>query len=99
MRATTDHEVTTRVAGCVAGHYEATEVPFGIVYRWCPGRVVVECRCGERPALFRSGTACGKCGADHAPAVSKALDDERLKDEDLRPWRYAGDREEIGIPC
>jgi len=33
------------------GHYEAQEVPFGIVYSWSPECLVAECGCGERVAL------------------------------------------------
>lgn len=99
MKDTGSHGVrTTRIAECVAGHYQAAEVPFGVVYRWRSGYVVVECPCGARPALISSETACGRCGADHASVVSGALGNEQLEDENLRPWRYAKDREARGIP-
>jgi hypothetical protein len=39
------------------GHYDAQEVPFGVVYRWCPECVVVECKCGKRLTLKRANSA------------------------------------------
>ena len=36
------------------GHYDAQEVPFGTVYRWCPECLVVECKCGKRLTLKRA---------------------------------------------
>lgn len=83
--------------GGVAGRYEVQEVEFGMVYRWCPERVVVDCGCGERLALASSETVCG-CGVDHASVVREGLDARRRSgDEDLHPWRYAGEREVVGI--
>jgi hypothetical protein len=58
-----------RVIERVSGRYEIREVEFGRVYRWCPGCVVVECDCGEKPVLTGSTTTCS-CGADHAAVVS-----------------------------
>ena len=88
-----------RVLEHCEGHYEAQEVPFGIVYRWCPGRVELGCGCGERLTLTSSRTTCGGCGADHAATVREELAATGRQGEDvLRPWRYAGDREGAGIP-
>jgi hypothetical protein len=39
----------------IAGYYEAEEVAFGVVYKWCPERVVIECDCGERQAFTGLG--------------------------------------------
>jgi hypothetical protein len=36
------------------GHYEVQETPYGEAFVWCPGCVVVECDCGERPVLSAS---------------------------------------------
>ncbi len=84
----------------VAGHYEAEEVAFGVVYRWYPGSLRMECGCGEMLTLTRSLTTCGECGADHTPIVREELaDDMYSEDEALHPWRYAGDREGLGLPC
>ena len=84
----------------VAGHYEAEEIPFGIVYRWCPESLRIECECSKVLTLTRSLTTCGECGADHAPIVREELADNRCsEDEALHPWRYAGDREGLGLPC
>ncbi len=80
------------------GHYEAHEVEFGTVYRWCPECVVVECECGERVVLTGSETTCEWCGADHAAAIREELAARQLADEAAHPWRYAGDREESGVP-
>lgn len=72
---------------------------FGRVYKWCPERVVVDCDCGKRLALIASSTAvCRRCGADHAATLRAELAAERLGEEALHPWRYAGDREGAGIP-
>ena len=88
--------VVERVRGC----YEAQEVPFGMVYRWCPECIVVECGCGERTTLTSSRTTCAGCGTDHAAIVQEWLGAERPEeDEALHPWRYATDREEVGLPC
>ncbi len=35
--------------------YDAREVEYGVVYRWCPASVLVECDCGERAVLTRTG--------------------------------------------
>jgi hypothetical protein len=79
-------------------HYEVREVEFGKVYRWRPESLVLECDCGERPILTASMITCGECGAEHETVVREALAAERLGDEALRPWRYAGDLEDSGIP-
>jgi len=76
------------------GRYEAYEVGFGKVYRWCPECVVVECDCGERPTLTASMTICSRCGADHAVIVQEELNSRQLKDEMAHPWRYDTEREE-----
>jgi len=55
------------------GRYDAHEVEFGTVYRWCLECVVVECDYGERAILTVSTTTCGECGADHAAAVQEEL--------------------------
>ena len=86
------------VIGCTEGHYEAQEVPFGKVYAWRPGRVVIEYGCGEVMFLTYSVTVCG-CGTDHAAAIQEELDARRLGDEELHPWRYAKDHENAGMPC
>ncbi len=86
------------VIGHTEGRYEAQEVPFGKVYTWRSGSVVLECDCGEASALTGSETICG-CGADHAAVVRRELTTGQLGDEALRPWRYdVGDREDAGIP-
>ncbi len=87
-----------RVIECFEEHYEVQNVEFGRVYRWCSERVVLECDCGEELILTGSVTACG-CGADHAAVVREELATRPLRDETLHPWRYAGDREDGGMPC
>ena len=79
------------------GRYEVQEVEFGKVYRWCPECIVIECDCGESPTLNRSMTAC-ECGADYAATVQELVS-LRSNEEALHPWRYAEDREDIGISC
>ena len=80
------------------GHYDVQEVEMGEVYTWRPESVVVQCDCGERLILTASTTTCGECGADHKAVVQEGLSDERLEDEAVHPWRYAEDREDIGVP-
>jgi hypothetical protein len=70
------------------GRYEAQEVPFGTVYRWYPGCIVVECDCGERLALTGSMSACCECGVDHTSVAREELSTQRLGEENLHPWRY-----------
>lgn len=89
-----------RVVEHISGCYEVREVEFGRVYRWRPGRVVIECTCGERSTLMASATTCGGCGADNAAIIRGELVTERLGDEVLHPWRYSGDQGgDAGIPC
>ena len=92
------------------GHYDAQEVPFGTVYRWCPECLVVECKCGKRLTLKRanltdSWTAVCECGEDR-------IDDDQEEevvvgvgglvtveaDRARHPWRYAWAREGLGLP-
>jgi len=81
----------------VAGHYEAQDVEFGRVYRWCPKCVVIECDCGERRIFTGSSTVC-ECGIDHTNEIREELFARWLGDEALHPWRYATDREGLGLP-
>jgi hypothetical protein len=84
------------------GHYEAQEVPFGIVYSWSPECLVAECGCGERVALTPSMSTCAGCETDHAAIVQEWLlsfERPEAADEVLCPWRYAGDREGLGLSC
>ena|SRR5215210_2160176 len=83
----------------IGGYYEAQEVPFGVVYQWHPGYLLMECGCGERLALTCFISTCSDCGADHAAVVQEELAGECSEDEALHPWRYAGEREELGLPC
>jgi len=83
----------------IEGRYETQEVPFGIVYKWSPKCLVVECGCGERTTLTSSMTTCTWCDTNHAAIVREELAGQFSKDEALHPWRYAGDREGLGLPC
>src|ERR671911_1547754 len=83
----------------IEGYYEAQEVPFGVVYQWHPGYLLIECGCGERLALTCFISTCSKCGADYATVVQEELAGQCSEDEALHPWRYAGKREELGLPC
>jgi hypothetical protein len=84
---------SVRVNEHVEGCYEAQEVPFGIVYTWCPGRVVIECDCGERLTLTGTTGICG-CGTDLAAILRETRAAKRSSDEYLHPWRCAEDRED-----
>ncbi len=80
---------TTKVLERLVAHYEVQDVPMGKVYRWCPGRVLVECNCGETPTLAASATSCGKCGEDHASLVQEVLAPRPEEQEKIEhPWRY-----------
>jgi hypothetical protein len=87
-----------RVIERIGGYYEAQEVSFGVVYRWCPGYLLMECGCGEVLSLTCSMTTCGECGAGHATVVREELFDQCLEEKALHPWRYAGEREGLGLP-
>ena len=89
-----------KVIEYLEGHYTTHEEPFGVVYKWSPERVVVECKCGARPALTASMTICGGCGLDHARTARQELNGSRemTVDKVLHPWRYAKDREDAGLP-
>ena len=89
------------------GHYDAQEVPFGTVYRWCPECVVVECRCGKRLSLKRSShidsrTPVCDCGEDRMDGVQEEVEmvGQVMMEADraMHPWRYAGSREGQGLP-
>ena len=81
----------------IGGYYEIQEVDFGLVYRWCPERFVVECDCGETLTTGGPEFVCA-CGADHASAVEEKRAAGQTEDEALHPWRYAGEREGVGLP-
>jgi len=83
------------------GRYEAQEVEFGTVYKWCPECLVVACRCGEKMTLTPSMPTCAGCGTEYAAIVQEWSGAERPEpaDETLHPWRYAEDREDVGLPC
>ena len=74
------------------------EVPYGVVYTWHPGYVLVACGCGKTLVLTCSLTACSECDADHERMVREELNGECSEDEALHPWRYAGNREGYGMP-
>ena len=82
----------------IGGYYEAQQVPFGMVYQWHPGYLLIECGCSERLALSCFMSICSECGADHAAVVREALAGQCSEDEALHPWRYTGEREELGLP-
>ena len=88
-----------RIVERVAEHYDVEEREFGRVYRWRPASVVVECYCGEKSSLTLSKTTCQVCGSNLSEAVREELSVREARDEKLHPWRYARDREGIGLPC
>jgi hypothetical protein len=75
------------------GYYALEEVPFGVVYRWQPGYVLIECGCGTMLSLSCLMATCSECGTDHAAVVGEELAGQCSEDETLHPWRYARDRE------
>jgi hypothetical protein len=90
-----------RIIEHVEGHYDLEYVEFGIVYKWQPGSVVVECICGERLTLTRSGTSCGECGADYTSVAREVLSAGRRPkgDKTTHTWRYWHPSGRAGIPC
>ncbi|MDX6382260.1 MAG: hypothetical protein QOI57_3284 [Rubrobacteraceae bacterium] len=81
------------------GHYEAQEIPFGVVYRWCPECLVIQCGCGKRTSLTGTLTSCSGCGTDHTALVGKREVVQPVQeDETCHPWRYGGDRGGLGLP-
>ncbi len=84
----------------LGGYYEAQEVPFGVVYGWHPGFLLLECGCSEMLSLTCLVATCGECGADHTAVVREEVADQCSEEEEApHPWRYAGDREGLGLPC
>jgi hypothetical protein len=87
------------------GHYWAREVLFGVVYQWCPECVVAECTCGKRSIhksanLAGSSTAVCECGEDRTTEDQEEVEgigQFMQPDKALHPWRYAGDREGLGL--
>lgn len=66
--------MTVRVLEHSRGYYDCREVPFGTEYVWCPGRIVLECACGEQATLLgSSGDARCQCGTDLAAFVRSKL--------------------------
>jgi hypothetical protein len=90
-----------KVIDYLEGRYIAQEEPFGVAYKWSPERVVIECKCGARPTLTATMTICSGCGVDHALIARRELNGSQKKTEEkvLHPWRYAGEREGLGLPC
>lgn len=90
------------------GHYEAQEVEYGVVYRWCPPCLVAECGCGRRLTLKSSNpldfpTALCECGEDSTgeaqeEEIEVVVGQPLEEDEALHPWRYAGERKDRGLP-
>ena len=81
----------------IGGNYEVEELEFGLVYRWRPERFVVECDCGERMITSGPEFVCG-CGSDHGPAVRENRLEGRPEVAALHPWRFAREREGVGLP-
>ena len=85
----------TRMIERTEGRYDVHQMPYGKVYVWRPGHIVVAwCDCGERPTLTLSVATCSRCGADHTAVVREELDGSRLGDEALHPWRYLHEYQE-----
>src|SRR5215207_727562 len=104
MKLATEHveggrgSLEAKVIERTKGYYESVEVPYGMVYTWHPGCVLLECGCGTTLVLTCSLTTCSECNADHENIVREELDGECSEDEALHPWRYA-DREGVGFSC
>ena len=88
-----------QIVETVQGRYEAQQVPFGSVYVWSPGHVLIECDCKLWAFYTNSETVCVKCHQDHSASVLEALGIGRLADKDAHPWRYVRRCEDAGLPC
>jgi hypothetical protein len=89
----------------LAEHYEAEDVEYGRVYKWCPECVVVRCACGKRATHKRADViglvapAC-ECGKDEMPSITQELVPQLLDEEYEtlhHPWRYWHPPKEAGI--
>jgi len=88
-----------QIVETLRGSYEAQEVPFGRVYAWSPGHVLIECDCKQWASYTNSVTAvCTRCHKDHSASVLEALRTGRLTDEDAHPWRYDRGYEDASLP-
>ena len=56
----------------IGGYYETQEVPFGVVYQWHPGYLLIECACGERLALTPSRAAAASVEQTTQPWSKKS---------------------------
>ena len=83
----------------IEGYYAPEEVPLGVVYRWQSGYILIECGCGKMQTLTCLMATCSECGTDHTAVVREELAGQCSEDEALHPWRYARDREGLGLPC
>ncbi len=75
-----------KVVECIGARYELQDVEMGIVYKWCPAIVTVECGCGERLTYSSSTTTCFRCGEDHTDVVAEVLEIHTEEDEGHHPW-------------
>ncbi len=87
-----------QIVETVQGRYEAQEVPFGRVYVWSPGHVLIECDCKQWAIYTNSVTVCARCHTDHSASVLEALGIGRLADKDAHPWRYVRRYEDASLP-
>jgi len=69
----------------IGRYYEAQDVPFGVVYRWHPGYLLLQCGCGEMLTLTCFIAICSQCGADHTAVVEEELADQCSEEEALHP--------------
>ena len=82
----------------LAEYYDVQEMEFGRGCRWCPERLVVECKCGKRASHNRAQILGGEvttceCGEDDMSRIREEvvveLVAEDVEEEATRhPWRY-----------
>ncbi len=78
--------------------YDAIEVEYGVVYRWCPASILVECECGARARVTRTEAVCPGCGEDHTAVLREEIEAGRLKEGvGQHPWRKGWEREEVVV--
>jgi len=72
-------KVIEKVEAC----YEVEEMEFGILYRWCPASVVIECDCRQSFTIEGAkDAACPRCGADYSGGVGRGLARKPLTEEE-----------------
>lgn len=80
----------TTVKERIEGHYEVERIPYGTVYKWTPGYVLVECDCGQLMIADATTTViCPECDGDYIVKVEGLEGRALTEDEVYRPEHRA----------